>query len=194
MKKFNLFRLTLLMAVIFIVSSCAKDGETGPQGPPGVAGQQGQPGPAGPQGPVGTANVIYSNWLDVTFEPAEDADGNILFWGGEIQAPKLVDSIINKGTVKVYVNMSYITSTPEVPFVTPLPLTDLALFGINITPYFSPQSITLIANADAISFTENNVKYGQYRYVLIPGGAPARMATIDWNNYEAVKKYLNLKD
>ena len=32
------------------------------------------------------------------------------------------------------------------------------------------------------------------RYILIPGGTHARMAKIDWNNYNEVKAYLGLKD
>lgn len=36
-------------------------------------------------------------------------------------------------------------------------------------------------------------KNRQYRYVLIPGGAAVRR-NVDWNNYEAVKTYLGLKD
>jgi hypothetical protein len=196
MKKFNLFCSSLLLAVILIFASCAKDGDTGPQGPAGPAGPAGPNGPTGPQGPAGAANVVYSNWLDVTYQPDTihnpDASIDTLSWSATINAPKLVDSIVNRGTVKVYLNMNLLNSGTA--FVTPLPLADISIFGLFITPYFSTQQITLISNGDASSFTDSNVKYLQYRYVIIPGNVPGRMATIDWNNYDAVKKYLNLKD
>jgi hypothetical protein len=173
MKNLNLF---LVLFTVIYCFSCKK-GDDGAQGPPG------------------TANVIYSDWVNATFTPVKDNNGDTLFFQSVIDAPKLVDSIVNKGSVKVYANMNFYSATPATPFVTLLPLTDLTLFfGLNITPYFSPQKITLIANDDVSTFTDNNIKYFQYRYVIIPGGAPARMPTINLNNYEEVKKYLNLKD
>ena len=45
----------------------------------------------------------------------------------------------------------------------------------------------------AVVLMHNGNQVFQYRYILIPGGKAARSA-IDWNNYAAVKKYLNLKD
>lgn len=198
MKKLNLLLPILLISVSLLFVYCSKDGDAGPQGPAGPAGPAGPTGPTGPQGPAGTANVIASNWLDVTFaaDTIHNTDGSIdtLWWVGEIAAPKLVDSIVNKGTVKVYANMNFYSNTPSTPFVTTLPLTDLAIFGLNITPYFSTQKITMIANANVSTFTDNNIKYFQYRYVIIPSSMPARMATINWNNYEEVKKYLGLTD
>jgi hypothetical protein len=92
--------------------------------------------------------------------------------------------------------MNILSTNPATPLITSLPIADLTLFqGLNITPYFSTQAITLIANQDVSTVMDNNnVKYFQYRYVIIPSNVPARMATVDWNNYSEVKKYLGLKD
>ena len=72
----------------------------------------------------------------------------------------------------------------------------LLLTNDTIYPSFvSTGAITLIANQDLSTVVgPNNVKFFQYRYVIIPSSVPGRLATVDWNNYEAVKKYLNLKD
>ena len=183
MKKINLFRFALLLTVVFVFASCAKDGDDGPQGPPGPAGPAGPQGVAGPAGPIGTANVIYSNWLDVSFQEDPDNAGN---WQGQIVAAKLNNDIISKGEIKVYVNVN----TPTEPVVLALPVH----LAFTIVPIFEIGAITLLSDIDAGTETTAGEKYFQYRYVLIPGGAPARMATVDWNNYEAVKKYLNLKD
>jgi hypothetical protein len=188
MKKINLLFSSLLFIIILVFSNCSKDGEAGPQGPAGPAGPAGPTGPNGPQGPAGTANVVYSNWLDVAYQPVKNQAGDTLFWEGQIAAPKLVDSILNRGTVRVYLNAG--NDPVANPFITPLPLSDVSLLGLFITPYYSKQLITLIATDDASSFTQANVKYFQYRYIIIPGVVSGRMATIDWNNYEELKKYL----
>ena len=191
----------LFLAITVIVAGCGKDGATGPAGPAGPAGPQGTPGAAGSagangaQGAPGTANVIYSPWLSVTFAPAS-ADSSV--WATDINAPKLVDSILNKGEIKVYWNLGSDSATAQ--FITPLPVIDLFLFGglISVNSYFSPQTISILANADLSSFTDNGNHYFQFRYVLIPGGTAGRSTAggkkIDWNNYNEVKAYLGLKD
>jgi hypothetical protein len=55
-----------------------------------------------------------------------------------------------------------------------------------IDPVFFPNTIQLYSNAELDGLP--------IRYILIPGKVPARLATVDWNNYDAVKKYLGLKD
>src|SRR4051812_48308804 len=62
-----------LIAVTLLFAYCKK-GDTGPAGPAGANGAAGTPGAAGPTGPqgakgdTGTANVIYSQWLDVAYD------------------------------------------------------------------------------------------------------------------------------
>jgi hypothetical protein len=186
MKKFNLFRFALFLSAIIIAASCSKDGGEGPQGPAGPAGPSGPAGAAGAQGPAGTANVIYSSWTDTAkWRPDTVMQGSVvvdtLGYFANISAPKLTASILNTGEIKVYVNLN----TAADPVVFPLPFNNGAIF---IDPVFFTGVIQLSSNIDLTSFRV------PVRYVLIPGGAPARMATVDWNNYEAVKKYLNLKD
>src|SRR6187402_3058973 len=103
MKKINLLRPTLILAIVITITACSKDGDTGPQGPAGPAGPAGSAGPGGPAGPAGTANVVYSTWQDVPFTAQVAAPGDTT-WTATINAPKLVDSILNRGEIKVYVN------------------------------------------------------------------------------------------
>ena len=188
----------LFLSITVFIASCGKDGDTGPAGPAGPqgpAGSTGAAGPAGPAGASGASSVVYSPWINVTFEPAS-ADSSV--WAAEIDAPKLVDSILNKGEVKVYWNIGSDSATAQ--FITPLPVIDLFLFGdlVSVNPYFSPQSILLLATHDISSFVDNGNDYFQFRYVLIPGGTAARPGpngkTIDWNNYKEVQQYLGLTD
>jgi hypothetical protein len=181
---------SLLIAIALFFASCTKEG---PQGPAGPAGPQGAPGPAGAAGatgatgPAGTANVFYSNWLDVSFTPNTDSTT----WTAQIPATRLVDSIIQRGDVKVYVNIGTVAS----PTIAPLPLDALA-FGFILTPLYQVGKIVLLSSEDAGTFTtSSNQKSFQYRYILIPGGtSTGRVATVDWNDYNAVKAYLGLKD
>ncbi|MBX3242407.1 MAG: hypothetical protein KIT80_04655 [Chitinophagaceae bacterium] len=188
---------TLLLAVAILFSSCSKEGPAGPAGAAGPAGPAGATGAAGAAGPAGTANVIYSGWLDVEYEPELDDDDEVLAFWGEIPAPQLNQNILNTGEIKVYLN----AGTPANPAVFALPLTDF--FGITgiltINTIFTPNLIVLLSDDDASSFTDSNgAKRWQYRYILIPGGTAARKAgpekDIDWNDYNAVKAYLNLVD
>lgn len=189
---FRLFTLpgTLLIAMAFFFSACTKEGPAGPAGATGPAGPAGPTGATGVAGPAGTANVVYSNWLDVTYKPAA-ADSSV--WSAELTATRLVDSILQKGEVRVYLN----AGTAASPFIVPLPIYEPFVIGIIINPYFQVGKINLVATDDAGTFvsTTNNQKAWQYRYIIIPGGtATGRQASINWNDYNEVKTYLGLKD
>jgi hypothetical protein len=182
---------------VLLLASCSKDGAKGDTGPAGPAGPTGAAGAAGVQGAAGTANVIYSAWIDVIFDPVVDSTVtplDTIAWTAEIPAAKLDNAILTNGEVKVYMNVS----TSDNPAVFPLPITDLfALTGVqNVNLYFIPGAIELYSTEDASTFTTTGGKKAwQFRYVLIPGGTAARSSKIiDWNNYAAVKAYLGLKD
>ena len=188
----------LSMAFILLLAACKK-GDTGPAGPAGPAGPTGA---TGAQGAVGTANVIYSEWLDVTYTADTihnpDASIDTIGYFASIDAAKLDNTILNSGEVKVYLN----ANVPDQPYVVPLPFTDLyAFFGVlTINPGFYLNTIFLYADQDASSFTvpsgpSAGLKAWQYRYILIPGGTTARSyKSINWSNYSEVKAYLGLKD
>lgn len=201
--KLKLFSIPciLLLAITLIIASCTKEGPAGstgpagPQGSPGGSGAAGATGTTGAAGTAGTANVIYSDWLNVTYQGA-DSTG----WFAEIAAPKLVDSILNRGAIKVYFNAGSDSTNGQV--VMTLPVYEPFLLGVIINPYFTNQKITLISSGNVSSFTRRAYRHFQYRYVLIPGGIKAgrgintvnTINTINWNDYKQVKEYLGLKD
>ncbi len=187
-RSFSLIVGSLFVLALF--SACQKDGGTGPEGP---AGPQ---GPVGPKGDAGTANVIYSDWLDVEFiaVTAQNDDTDTLAFVADIPAPKLTSNIISTGEMKVYVNVGRTSQ----PVVYPLPLFDAyeltGIFNLNVT--FSEGVISMYSTADASTFlVDNGDKAYQYRYVLIPGSVLAlKPANIELNNYQEVQQYLKLKD
>lgn len=192
MKKISFSVACCMLVAMVLFNSCAK---TGPAGTTGATGATGAAGPAGPAGPAGvpgapgTANVIYSEWLDVayaidtiiTFNNVKDTS-----YYSIITAAKLTADILNKGEIKVYWNLN----TAANPYIVPIPYND----GFNtILPYFSVGNIELDASRNFGSGTISGVKVRQYRYILVPGGVPAR-SMINWKDYNDVKKQLNLPD
>ena len=177
------------LAIMFIITSCSKDGPAGATGPAGPAGPAGGSGTAGAAGIKGTANVIYSDWLNVSFE-GSDTTG----WTDTIPAPDLVDSILSKGEIKVYWNSG--SDSIGGQFIFPLPINDQFFNGINLNAYFKLQNIILKSTKVIDSYVLRNYNYSQFRYILIPGGTKAGrgVKTIDWNNYKEVQQYLGLKD
>lgn len=181
MKQVFSISCTLFLSLLLIATGCKK-GDTGPAGP---QGDQGDPGPQGPQGPPGSANVIYSDWLDVEFDAQTDNNGDTVILFATINAPKLTAEILDRGEMKTYVNLGTVGD----PAVYPLPFIGNAFIDVE----YVIGGINLFSNAVASTDGSGNNKTLQYRYVLIPGGQPARSA-INWNDYNSVKKYLNLKD
>ena len=178
----------LVFTAALLFTACKK-GDTGPAGEKGDAGEKGSTGATGATGKNGSANVIYSEWIDVTFNAVDTS------YEGVIDAPKIVDSIVQKGEVKVYWNIN----TPAAPTIVALPFADNGLiFGVKdflIFPIIQSGNIFLESTYNVSSRTASTgEKIFQFRYVIIPGGVTARTATIDWNDYSQVKAYLGLKD
>jgi hypothetical protein len=186
----------LVVAIALIIASCSKGpaGPTGPAGPIGAAGPAGSNGTPGATGATGTANVIYSAWLNVKYK-GSDTTG----WFAQITAPRLTDTILNKGAIKVYFNAGSDSANSQI--VMTLPIDDIAITGAIINAYFQKQLITLVSTHDVSSDSLRGYHYYQYRYVLIPGAVTALPVTangyktgINWNDYKQVKQYLGLKD
>lgn len=180
---------SVMLAFAVLLFTACKKGDAGPQGEKGDKGDTGATGATGAAGKTGSANVIYSAWQDVTFNRVDS-----FTVAGTITAPKIVDSIIQKGEVKVYWNIN----TASNPSIVPLPYYDNGvLFGAsdmaNI-PIVKVGTIYLYSNYNLSSFTTTaGEKAFQYRYIIIPGGVSARSA-VNWNDYKQVKAYLGLKD
>jgi len=183
-KSWRLHHVFYYMLAIALTLTACKKGDPGPQGEKGDKGDTGGTGQTGSKGDPGTANVLYSPWLDLTF--TLDQTSNVFFT--RITEAKLTDNILSTGEVRVYVNLGTAASKT----VSLLPYVE---GNAQIRPYYFVGSIELDANVNASTVTNstNGNKNRQYRYVIIPGGAAVRR-NVDWNNYEAVKAYLGLKD
>jgi hypothetical protein len=179
-KKPFVFPICVILSLAMF-ASCQKEGSAGPAGP---AGPTGPSGSQGPKGDTGVANVIYSEWLDVIFEPNTDSSN----WSATIPAPKLSNEILSQGEIKVYINFN----TAADPVVFPLPFFDGAVI---INPLFFTDTIALISTTDAGTVLDQGEKFFQYRYVLIPGAVLAvKPNDVNLDDYVEVKRFLKLKD
>ena len=136
----------VLFAITLLLSNCGKKGDPGAEGPAGQNGAAGPAGPAGPKGDAGTANVIYSDWLDVAFLPDTVHNGSAIDTIGfysNITVSKLDIDMLSKGEMKVYIN----TNSADDPTIFALPYFDVYT-NISITPTFFLQTIELYSNID----------------------------------------------
>jgi hypothetical protein len=184
----------LLLSFTILFVACSKEGPAGAKGDTGAQGAAGPAGPAGtpgPKGDTGTANVIYSAWTDVKYNPEIDPNnGDTLDFLGTINAPKLTNAILNSGEMKVYCNLGSATT----PTVIAIPY---AFEGILISPAFQLQKVLLVSNAPnevVGTYTTGTTKFQQYRYILIPGSVQGRYSHVNWKDYEEVKRRFNIKD
>lgn len=183
MRKLTFYAFVLLGALAF--ASCGKDGAAGPAGETGPAGAA---GPQGAKGDSGTANVIYSEWLNLGFTGDVTEDGDSIWFTG-LEVPQITADFLQSGTVIVYVNLN----SNSDPVVVALPYYSV-YNTVNIIPVIYNGVLEIDANSDVSTLGDDagNI-YRQYRYVLIPGGTAARSA-VDWKDYKKVKAYLHLKD
>ena len=183
-KNLRLLSHIFTTALVVGIVSCSKEGPAGPAGAAGPAGPAGAAGSQGPAGAAGTTNVLYSDWIDTTTWIADTVHNGVtidtLGYFADLDVPALDITILNRGEIKVYMNLS---NDPTFPVILPLPFNNGSVF---VNPVFLPNIIELSSNADLTAVP--------FRYILIPGGTHARMAKINWNNYNEVKAYLGLKD
>lgn len=168
-------------------------GATGATGPAGPRGATGATGATGPQGPAGTANVIYSNWLSFQQIQRDTSVDATLLKVNHIPAPRLTQTIIDRGVVMVY--WRYQSTVIQLPYTSDA--------GSGTGPS-KTSTINYIPKPGVIYITrythDNSASHGfgavQFRYVLIPGGvsAQASLKNVDINNYDAVRIALGLPD
>lgn len=183
MKQINVLKTIFLAVAVMGMTtmqlSCKK-GDVGPQGPKGEQGEKGDKGDngnKGDKGDTGSANVIYSDWLSVTFTNS----GGV--YSGTINVPKLTADILNKGEIAVY-ERTMIGLPPTTAVYSKLPYTNGTTW---IRVNMEVGRIIIRSNSNSIS---------TYRYVLIPGGvqASATARYLDFGDYGAVKSFYSIKE
>lgn len=158
------------MSAIIVMNACKTEkGDVGPIGSTGAKGD------TGATGAMGTANVSYSDWVNITF------GGSGTSYIANISAPKLTQDILDKGDVHIYWKLG--TTVQYIPYSQTIGSTTYTIFQVLTVGNIKLTSSYAVASNTSI------------RYVIIPGAiAGGRKAAIDYNNYNEVKKYYNLPD
>ena len=172
--------LVVMSAVIFMDACKAEKGEIGPigltgaNGTNGAVGAKGDKGDKGDAGATGTANVIYSDWINISFA------GSGTSYIGNITAPKITQEMLDKADIRVY--------WKESGRVLTLPYAET----VGTTTYTVHQRFYV----GKIELKSSYALSPQLmRYVIIPGGVPSgRMASLKDMSYEEVKALYNLPD
>jgi len=185
----NTLKLFLFLLLILGFGLIGCEGPEGPTGAVGAQGPQGEQGPQGPEGSPGTANVIYSDWLRLG-DVSSPADTTLLsrnYTRYHIPASDLTQDIIDNAAVMVYYKL--------LGLISPLPFTLAGIGGdedklITYAP-FEPGRLTILSQElDNTAFPLN--LNTQFRYILIPGGTPAKAKMPDLSNYYDVMDYFGI--
>lgn len=182
--------LTTILVVCFAISACeGSEGPTGPQGPQGIQGPEGTQGIQGPQGEEGTANVIYSDWLDLDWNLVDEPDFKVMIIedentsgdfrdsGALIMYYKIVDS---EGTTGIFLMPVIDTQTRFDYFLV-----------VNEEAGIDGMAVRYYRDSGSDPLPELD---GQIRYILLPGGIPAKMQSNFFNDYAAVREYFGILD
>lgn len=170
-------------------------GAAGPQGPKGdtgatgATGATGQKGDKGDKGDTGTANVIYSAWIDMRSGWVRNSDRH--WFLPAFSAPQITQTVMDNGVILVYAKNigSRVTPIPNSYYGFDYQVWVNNILIYRIWPNISSTTPTIFSVSAVLA------DYTHFRYVIIPGGIPAgRTAAVDFNDYEAVKKYYNLPD
>ncbi len=180
----NAVTILFLLSILFI-GSCSKEGPIGPAGPQGAQGPQGN---QGAQGAQGNANIIVKNF---TLYPSDFTEYGT---SGQSQhrysathsISEITNSVFDNGMVVVYYKSGTSWfSLPQTIYVSGYSYT-LTYFhyvgGIGVQRYDSD----LYSLAPSFNL--------ELKVVIVPPASGKKEWNVDWNNYQAVKAYFQLKD
>lgn len=161
-------------------------GEQGPAGPEGPAGSDGAEGPQGPQGEPGTANVIYSDWMNIDWNRDDDPTYKAMY----IPESRVIGDFMAEGTLMVYAK----DESSGDAIVVPLPYvsgSDFLSFAIADFPSDGSQGIIVVLTSTDGS-NVSDFTGAQVRYVMIPGGVAAKAEGDFLKDYSAVAEYYGI--
>ncbi|WP_394990935.1 hypothetical protein [Emticicia sp.] len=182
----------ILSSIFFLMLTliACKKGEQGEIGPAGSAGTKGAKGITGDKGIADAKGMVSSNWIDVKgidWRAATNANSYFVAY----TSPGLTADIISKGVLYVFMrteaDINTVSALPFVSASTGRRYYTLVGLSNNIP------SIQFYQNVTPPSSTFSTSTNVSFRFVVVPASG-ARMASIDWTNYEEVKKELNWVD
>ena len=174
--------------LIIVTLSACSDGDPGPAGSQGPQGLAGAPGPQGEKGDPGTANVIYSEWMDLEWNGINELNYKTM----KIEEPLITSEFLEKGGVALFFIRA---QEGEVTIVIPTPYQVDKIYLFSASQIASGvSSVGLVATStDGSDIDEGLLAALDVRYVLIPGGTLTTGGRVD-TSYESLKALYNIPD
>lgn len=157
------------LACGLLFTNCSKDDNTGPAGP------------AGANGTNGNANVVSSTFTSSSWLYTAPS------WVVSFLYPAITQDIIDKGAVLVYLKVGSAYSQ--------LPLTIY-----QVSTFSSTYEVSTVVGGLSIRATDSDLTQPNYpglkefKVVVIAASGRAANPSINYNDYNAVKKAFNLQD
>ncbi|WP_109438213.1 collagen-like protein [Aquimarina sp. AU119] len=204
--KKKLVRLLMVLMISASIFSCS-DGEDGAIGPAGPAGVDGTDGVDGQDGVPGTANVIYSEWIDNGFELGDGLGVSSASF--VIESPEITEKVLEQGVVLVFGRrLTTVAEEVEIDiYQLPYNFYNLNLqYRHRIEPQTGDKAIggivIEVVSTDGTTVSGAVTLIQQYRYVIIPGGAPVapsssgKSSSVDYSkmSYEEIKAQFNISE
>lgn len=170
MKRINFF----LLAGMFLLFSCAKDGEMGPQGPAGPAGQDGQDSQ--------DANVKTEIYKIPTSEwELTGPQANLAV--AALNTDIITEEDVDASGIFLYMDLGYS------PYELPVQMTRvwflLPFWGYNFS-----------ANSEYVAIFGEEIPSNDTTYfkLIVIEGSLQKSTSINWSDYNDVRQQLDLKD
>jgi hypothetical protein len=190
MKKTYILLLPVFLSLLIL--ACSK-GEQGDIGPVGATGAKGLTGEKGEIGISNSKGMLVSSWFEAKptdWLPLTNTSFNNKYYLiRNISA--LTKDVVARGGVYVYVQLSNSTAVYPLPYshsiftATEIHLS-CVINNLGTTPGFQ-------FNIDTVRLNGKVTDNYKFRVVIIPTAARIS-ADVDLQNYDSVKKYLNLND
>lgn len=201
--------LFLALGIILINTSCSKDGDVGPIGPEGPQGEQGIQGEQGPEGPQGPAGEDGQDGED-----GKDGNANVYFserfypdWN-DIDTPRYKRMIITNSEfsrvhssgVAVFV---YWSTNNGTTLILPkhyynsdgtLRLSREYLLRGNDELWLETRKYGSDFEDRETEGQVGSIVYNRIRYIMVPAQNLSSKVSLDYSDYEAVKKFYNIMD
>jgi hypothetical protein len=174
----------LFLILLVIVMPACKKGDTGPAGP------QGPQGLGGYQGPPGNANITIYNYGSRT-----TTTGNI-----DYVITNISQGMIDSSLILAYYNPSTEVATAwyQCPGLgsTAAYTTRNMVYQTSVTPSNYTMRV-FILNPNGVGTYTSSVTFTKFRIIIAPASVITSLSkgkAVDYSNYDAVRKALNLAD
>jgi hypothetical protein len=177
---------SLLFASLLSINSCkAPTGDLGPQGAAGAVGDKGDKGLTGDKG---TFSGYASPWTSIS-----DTQWKLTGLKAVVNQPdtKLTQAMLDQGLILAY----YRRNAPFFDNTAVYPIPD-ELNEYLFTFKASVGSLDYELNFKKPEFVSTTFLEWQIqvRYIIVPAAKSGRLASINWRDYNEVKRILHLKD